>query len=218
MKQPIVESSQGITLVGGAPVGRALFRMAIKRAPVLVAADSGADHCLAHGHEPQAVIGDMDSLSPIAQARLAARIHKIAEQDSTDFDKALRSIRAPFVLALGFTGARVDHELAAMNTLVRHDLPILLLGRDDILFHLPRHITLNLPLGERFSLFPMADVEGRSEGLEWPIDGLRLSPAGRVGTSNRVSQAPVRLSLSGRGMLCILPRARLDQALAALVA
>ena len=54
---------------------------------------------------PQAVIGDFDSLSDLGRAAIpATRQHVIPEQDTTDFDKALRSIRAPFVLGLGFSG------------------------------------------------------------------------------------------------------------------
>lgn len=218
MTQPIVESGTGITLVGGAPVGRRMMAQALARAPLVIAADSGGDRCLALGAEPQAVIGDLDSLSPAGRARLAGRIHRIAEQDSTDFDKALRSIRAPFVLALGFMGGRADHALAAYGSLTRHPRPLVLLGREDIVFALPQHFAIRLRAGDRFSLFPMAPVTGKSEGLEWPIDGLAMAPAGRVGTSNRVSTGEVRLALSGPGMLCILPRTRLDQALAALLA
>lgn len=217
MNQVIVQSSGGITLVGGAPVSPALFRISQQRAPVVVAADGGADRCLAHGVHPQAVIGDMDSISDAARVALGAdRLHHIPEQDTTDFDKALRSIDCPFIIALGFIGARVDHGLAVLTTLVRQARPCVLLGPQDVVFHLPRQVQLNLRPGDRFSLYPLASVTGRSTGLDWPIDGLAFSPDTRVGTSNRVSVGPVSLDLSGPGMLCILPRARLDQALAAL--
>ncbi|TGD43083.1 thiamine diphosphokinase [Pseudotabrizicola sediminis] len=216
MNPVIVQSSGGITLVGGAPVSAALFRISQQRAPVIVAADGGADRCLAHGVQPQAVIGDMDSLSDSARLVLADRLHPIAEQDTTDFDKALRSIDAPFVIALGFIGARVDHGLAVLTTLVRQRRPCVLLGPQDVVFHAPTRLRLALRRGDRFSLYPLGRVTGTSTGLDWPIDGLDFAPDARVGTSNRVSTGPVSLELSGPGMLCILPRGRLDQALAAL--
>lgn len=217
MNRPIVQSSGGITLVGGGPVGPALFRNSTKIAPRIVAADSGADRCLALGAEPEAVIGDMDSVSPRARAILGpSRFHPIPEQDTTDFDKALRSLVAPFILAVGFAGARIDHGLAVLTGLVRSPQRCLLLGPQDVVFHAPPALDLELRRGDRFSLYPMAPLTGESRGLDWPIDGLEFSPALRVGTSNRVTSGRVSLRLSGPGMLCILPRARLDQALAAL--
>lgn len=217
MNQVIVQSSGGITLVGGAPVSASLFRIALQKAPTLVAADSGADRCLALGERPSAVIGDMDSISDHARAVLGkSLVHLIAEQETTDFDKALRSIEARFVIALGFMGARVDHGLAVFNSLVQQHRTCILLGPQDVVFHAPVDLEIALRKGDRFSLFPMAAVTGTSSGLEWPIDGLTLAPDGRVGTSNRVSTGQVRLALSGPGMLCIVPRARLDQVLTAL--
>jgi thiamine pyrophosphokinase len=76
---------------------------------------------------------------------------------------------------------------------------------------------LSLAPGEPFSLFPMAEVTGRSVGLEWPIAGLDFSPAGQIGTSNRVVDRRVVLQFDGPGMLVILPRRRLDAAIKALV-
>ncbi|MFN4128643.1 MAG: thiamine diphosphokinase [Paracoccaceae bacterium] len=217
MNQVIVQSSSGITLVGGAPVSSALFRIAQQRAPLIVAADGGADRCLAHGVRPEAVIGDMDSISDAARVAVGPdRFHEIPEQDSTDFDKALRSIDAPFVIALGFIGARVDHGLAVLTTLVRQQRICLLLGPQDVVFHAPRRLRLEMRRGDRFSLFPLTTMTGSSTGLDWPIDGLEFAPDKRVGTSNRVSTGPVSLDLSGPGMLCILPRGRLDHALRAL--
>lgn len=215
-----VESDCPITLVGGAPVSRDILCEALDLAPFLVAADGGAVQALAIGEVPRAVIGDMDSLPADAQARLGPEtLLEIAEQDSTDFDKALRSMAVPLALAVGFTGARLDHELAVYNTLVRHPAGrVIVIGAEDLCFHAPRDFRMAVVPGTRVSLFPMAPVQGRSEGLQWPIDGLALAPDGRVGTSNRASGAEIRLSLSGAGMLTILPRGCLRSVVAALLA
>lgn len=217
MTRPIIQSETGVTLVGGGPVTAPLLARALARAPRIVAVDSGADRVLALGHQPEAVIGDLDSLSLAARHRLADRLVPITEQVTTDFDKALRSVDAPFVLALGFAGARIDHGLAVLSTLVAHaDRTCLVLGPQDVVFHAPPRIELTLRAGDRLSLYPLAPVQGDSIGLDWPIAGLDFAPDGRIGTSNRVTSGPVRLTMQGRGMLVILPRARLDAALTAL--
>lgn len=217
MDNAIVESHHGVTLVGGAPVTAAALALALTHAPRLVAADGGADRLLRLGHLPEAVIGDMDSLSAPAQVRLAGRIHRIAEQETTDFDKALRSISAPFVLGLGFAGARLDHGLAVLNGLARHpDRRCLILSGQDVAFLAPLRLELALPPGSRLSLFPLGPVSGTSEGLRWPIDGLRMAPDGMIGTSNQVVAPRVRLGFDAARMLVILPRVRLPAVLAAL--
>ena len=146
MKHPIVDSLQGVTLVGGGPVSAVALAKARALAPRIVGADSGADRLLRLGVTPEAVIGDMDSLSASARAQLADRLFPIAEQDTTDFDKALRLIAAPFVLGLGFAGARVDHGLAVLNTLARHpDRRCFIIGARDVIFLCPPELQLDLP-------------------------------------------------------------------------
>lgn len=205
MNQVIVDSLDAVTLVGGGPVTARQLALAQRFAPRIVGADGGADRILRLGAMPDAVIGDMDSISAGAQERLAGRLFPIAEQDSTDFDKALRSIAAPFVLGLGFAGARVDHGLAVLNGLVRYaDRPCFILGPQDVTFLCPPELVLDLPRGTRLSLFPMGPVQGTSTGLRWPIDGIRFAPGGMIGTSNEVS-GPVVLRFDAPVMLGIVP-------------
>lgn len=218
LSQRVVSGRQAVTLLGGGAFRPADLRDALALAPLLVAADGGADTALANGIEPAAVIGDFDSLSPGTRARIPPeRLHEISEQDSTDFDKALRHIDAPLVLAVGFTGARLDHELAAFHTLVaRPEHRCIVLGEEDVVFHLPPRIALDLTAGTRVSLFPLAEVTGRSEGLRWPIDGLVFHPARRIGTSNAAMGGPVTIRTDGPGLLALLPRSSLQEAARAL--
>nr|WP_220185155.1 thiamine diphosphokinase [Paracoccus sp. S1E-3] len=208
----------GVTLIGGGGVTPEDLAQALQLAPVLVAADGGADAAIALGHLPELAIGDFDSISDAARERLGPdRLRHVAEQDSTDFAKALRHIRADFVIAVGFSGRRLDHTLAAVNVMVRHPQPpCIMLAAEDIVFLAPPELSLPLAEGTRVSLFPMGAVTGRSEGLHWPIDNIRFAPDGRVGTSNRAT-GPVRLVLDGP-MMVMLPRDCLGAALTALTA
>ncbi len=219
MKAKIVNTHENVTLIGGGELGADDLSEALSHAPVLVAADSGADAALEQGQVPQAVIGDFDSLSDTARATLSPeRMHRIPEQESTDFDKALRNISAPMVLAVGFLGARVDHQLSVLNVLARRDdVACVLLGGNEVILATPRHFAVDLDPGDVVSLFPMRPVTGRSHGLVWPIDGLELRPDGRVGTSNRADGSIV-LETEGPGLLTILPRRALKAVITALAA
>lgn len=208
-----------MTLVGAGSLTNLDVIQARNLAPDVVAADGGAAHCLSFGLVPEAVIGDFDSLTEDVRAAFPAhKLHQITEQETTDFDKALRSVDAPLIVGIGFGGARVDHHLAAFNTLVRQaNRRCLLLGGEDLVFAAPPDLTLKVAAGTRVSLFPMARVSGQSDGLMWPIDGLELAPDRRIGTSN-TALGDVRLRMDAPGMLVILPRACLAEAVRALLA
>ncbi|HLQ19734.1 MAG TPA: hypothetical protein VK146_12230, partial [Tabrizicola sp.] len=81
MKSPIVQSTRGVTLAGGGPFSARDLKLALARAPLAVAADSGADRLLRFGVTPDAVIGDMDSISAAARAKIPLeKQHFVAEQ------------------------------------------------------------------------------------------------------------------------------------------
>ncbi|MFT4962490.1 MAG: thiamine pyrophosphokinase [Paracoccaceae bacterium] len=218
MSDYIIHNLDPIALIGGGELGARDLGLVMDRVTMLVAADGGAAAALQAEIIPDAVIGDFDSLSASDAAQIPQnRLHRVSEQDSTDFDKALRAIDSPLILAIGFLGARVDHQLAAFNTLVRHpDRPCILIGPHEVIVHAPPRLELALSAGAVVSLFPLAPVTGRSAGLEWAIDGLAFAPDSRIGTSNRAT-GPISLDMDGPGMLLIVPRAALDMVIRGLI-
>ncbi|MEE2862013.1 MAG: thiamine diphosphokinase [Pseudomonadota bacterium] len=212
-----VRDGRGVTVIGGGAVGPADLAAALAVAPVLVAADGGADRALALGHPPDWVIGDLDSISGAARRMVPSdRVMHVAEQDSTDFVKCLTRISAPLIMAVGFAGLRLDHTLAALTAIVAPGAPrVVMLASDDVVFACPPRMTLPLMPGTRVSLFPMGPARGASSGLEWPIEGIEFAPGGRVGTSNRATGL-VTLRIEGQ-MLLMLPRDCLGTVLTALV-
>lgn len=215
----IVRSTDPIVLVGGGEIAPALWDAVAGHRGAVVAADRGAGAALARGLVPRAVIGDMDSLRAADRAALPpGTIHRIAEQETTDFEKCLRSVRAPLILGLGFGGPRMDHALANFNALVRHpQRRCVLLDGKDLVFVAPPEMRLDVAPGTRVSVFPMGPVSAVSEGLQWPLDGLSLAPDGRVGTSNRAT-GPVWLRVDAPRLLVIVPVRALDAVTAALAA
>lgn len=213
MTNPLVRSTQPVTLVGGGDASADDVKLALNLASTLVAADGGADLLLDMDLTPRAVIGDLDSLSMAARARIPQdQLFPIREQDSTDFDKAVRSIVAPVILGVGFLGARVDHQLAAFNVLARQShVPCILIGAHEIVFLLPPDLRIELEAGEVVSLFPMAPTRARSQGLEWPLDGLEMSPNGFISTSNRAVGGELWIGTQNPALLAMLPRHALEQ-------
>lgn len=213
MTRLIVDTDEIVTLVGAGEVDLAILRESLTEAGPIVAADGGAAHVLALGRIPDAVIGDFDSIAPDILARVPPHaLHQSADQETTDFEKALSFISAPLILAHGFTGRRLDHELAVYAAILRLTrTPVIIIGAEDICFALDMSLTLNLAPGTRVSLFPMAKTRCASTGLRWATDHLVFDPLGRIGTSNEAIAPEVSLTPSGPGLLVILPRSTLPE-------
>lgn len=208
-----------VTLVGAAALDPEVLAEARAIAPVMVAADSGADSLHRLGLEPAAVIGDLDSIADAGAWRArGVPVHHLPEQETTDFEKCLYATEAPLYLGTGFTGARLDHTLAVFHALLRYPAKtVALLGPEEAMALAPADRTLRLSLeaGARVSVFPLLELDaGPSHGLVWPLDGLRLGPGRIIGTSNRAAEAEVTLRFEGPGALVMVER----RFLAALVA
>ena len=213
----LFQSTKPVVLVGGGYCTGADLALAGRYSQCFVAADGGANTLLANAITPAAVIGDMDSIEPAVRTLMpATKMHFVAEQESTDFEKCLHHIVAPIILGLGFTGQRIDHQMAALHALVRYPQQrCVLLAEHDVIFLAPPELTVDLPCDSRISLFPMGSVSGHSAGLAWPVDGLDFAPERRIGTSNK-TKGSVKLVFSAPLMLVILPRDFLSSALQAL--
>ncbi|MXU65531.1 thiamine diphosphokinase [Oceanomicrobium pacificus] len=219
MTQTLYHLSEPVTLLGAAPIDDRALDLATQVAPEVIAADGGANLAAERGLALKAIIGDLDSMVNAKNwQKSGTTVHHLTDQVSTDLEKCLYSVDAPLYLGVGFLSGLLDHTLAAMHALVAYPhRNLVLIGPHEICFLAPLELELDLPAGMRLSLFPLAEVSGtRSDGLVWPIDGLTLSPLTRIGTSNAVSERPVRIGIDRRALVVILPRAALGSVLAAL--
>lgn len=209
---------QGVTLVGGGPAPIASILDAQSFAPVLVAADGGANRLLDAELIPLAILGDLDSLDDPAawRSRIGDKLIKVEDQNSTDFEKCLMWIRAPFFVCVGFLGGRQDHTLAALHALIADPRPIVLIGDDDAAFAPQGETRLSLPVGERISFFPLREVTARrGAGLAFPIDGLTMEAGAQIGTSNEASAPEQFFAFDRPGAIVLLNSDRARDALRA---
>jgi thiamine pyrophosphokinase len=185
--EPILRFDRPLAIVGGGTVDGALLRELAERGVALVAADGGADAIDAAGLVPEAIIGDLDSLTDRDGWEERTRVIHLSEQITTDFQKALYSTEALVTLALGMTGRRLDHTLAALSALsqVAASRHVLLVDEMDVALAVSGPFGFEAAVGERISVHPFRPVSfTRSRGLAYPLDGLTLDPEGRLGTSN----------------------------------
>lgn len=214
----IVSDGAVMGLIGGADVELDQFRRVLSITDNWIAVDGGADHCLAVDLKPSAVIGDLDSLSHLARDKFAGLLCHISEQDTTDFEKTVSRVSAKAFVAMGFTGGRLDHTLSVLGVLARYpDQRILLLDQADVSFLAPANeIILDIPVGTRIGLMPLADVVVTATGLTWPLDAAAMHPIGMVSSSNQVAQRRVTIAADGP-LLVTVPPTQLAAVLKAVV-
>ena len=216
---PIVSDTSAVCLVGGAQIAETALRAVSGLTDSFVAVDSGADFLAARGVTPKAVIGDLDSISDDTRKRFASLICHVAEQETVDFEKALLRVSAPLVLAIGFTGGRLDHTLAVLHVALRHiGRAVVLVDADDASFLAPQgRIALPLDAGTRISVMPIAPVAAISlSGVQWPFTDRAMTAGGFTSPSNRASGGEVVLQTSDP-VLVTLPLAQLAHAATAAV-
>ncbi len=211
-----------VLLVGGGPVDPAMLAAARARTGAIVAADQGADRLARLGAVPDAILGDLDSLAdPAGWRARGVAVRRIAEQDTTDFEKCLYATEAPHYLALGFTGGRMDHTLAVFHAMLRRpEKPVVLIGEVEAMALLPPGRALRVAVGEgaRVSIFPLAECRGIvSEGLAWPVAGLAMAPGRQIGTSNRATAPSIAVGFDRPGALLMLDRGAFPELLGALL-
>ncbi|HVW91890.1 MAG TPA: thiamine diphosphokinase [Devosia sp.] len=181
-----------LVIVGGGTVDAGLLRELAAKGAHLVGADGGGDAIHAAGLVPEAIIGDLDSLADPQGWGPETRVIRIAEQETTDFEKALYSTEAPVTIALGMMGKRFDHGLAALDAVARRGRgrAIILVDEVDIALGLDHAFDFAVPPGTRVSIHPLTPTRfARSAGLKYPLDGLLLAPGVRTGTSNEANAA-----------------------------
>ena len=208
-----------IGIVGGGVADAALLGELARRGVALVGADGGADAIAAAGLTPAAIIGDLDSLHDRHSWDGRTRIVHIAEQLTTDFQKALYSTWAPVTLVLGMTGGRLDHTLGALSAVLEYapSRHLLLVDEVDVALAATGKIRFEAVQGERVSVHPLVPIAfDRSAGLLYPLHGLTLEPGGRLGTSNAATGGTVEIVPGSTDpWLLILPRERLWDLVAA---
>ena len=207
-----------LLIVGGADFSEELFKEVYDNEIPIIAADGGVNFLTEKNISPELVIGDLDSVSEQKIQNIEPeKIIRISEQNSTDLEKVLFNTQSPLTIGIGFLGAQIDHELAALSALVKFShKKIIFIGEHDIVFLVPPSFSLRSFNGMRVSLYPLDEVKVHSDGLKWATDGLTMKPTGQLGTSNKAIGKRIHLAPDKPKLLLILPKTLLNEAISQL--
>lgn len=200
---------RALILANGAAPTKSLLRTARKHAEFFICADGGANTAARLGEKPDMIIGDLDSISSATvKVFRSVLTRRIADQNSTDLEKALRLlIRKGYthIDVLGALGGRVDHvagNLSALGKFQRHT-SLRFLDNDGVLIPVGSSLNRATGPGTTVSLIPLNRCEGIvTSGLRWELKNGTLELGAREGTSNVVRSSPFSISVR-RGQLLL---------------
>jgi thiamine pyrophosphokinase len=172
-------------------------------ADFVLAADGGADRCLASGVTPDLTVGDLDSL--VAEG--LPNVLRVQDQERSDCDKLLAQaaqMGAERVVLAGAEGDRLDHTLASLSSALASGLRVsfaLRRGMADLV--LPPGMSRSVEPDDIVSVMPLMPCQGFSiDGVRWPLSGVELLLGGQISLSNRAEGTPVRIRFaSGAALL-----------------
>lgn len=211
-------------IIGGGDFPRKPYpRELIRRADIIVCCDGNAlkaflrNRKAIFGNEnriPDAIVGDMDSMTPRLAKDYSHLLIKIEEQDDNDQTKALHHILDNYpdvdtIHILAATGKREDHTVGNLGLLMEYaregSLPQLDMISDyTTAFVVTDSCDLILGRGRKISLFsPDNSLKLKSKGLVWPTDNVIFDNWWQA-TLNRTDDDTIHLDFSHKSLVLII--------------
>lgn len=184
-----------ILAAGDFPRAEAPLR-ALHEADLRICCDSAAEALVAYGLEPDRIVGDLDSLSPALQARYAAILTRVAEQDDNDLTKAFHvalTLHPSRITILGATGRREDHTLGNVSLLLDYvreaACPVEILTDYGRFTAICDSATLPSVPGQQISIFAFDNsLKIKSAGLKYPTGQVRFDTLWKATLNEAISE------------------------------
>ena len=188
----------------------------LSRADYIVCCDGALDRYLRYTRDhsmtrlPDAVIGDMDSISASSRKKYAHLAVKVDDQETNDQTKAFDYVIRTFkdvseIIFLAATGKREDHTLGNMSLLMEYarrddvkasGIHIEMVSDYSTIIPVTDSTELDCGQGRSISIIsPDSSLRIRSEGLQWPTDNVIFDNWWKA-TLNRASEDTVKLTFS----------------------
>jgi thiamine pyrophosphokinase len=174
----------------------------IRNAERIICSDGAADSLVKAGFIPDAIIGDMDSLSAELRARFSDRIFPDSDQETNDLTKSVkwcveRELRD--LVILGATGKREDHTIGNISLLAEYIkvAEVIIVTDTGIFIPAVESIEISSFPGQQVSLFsidPLTEIT--SFGLRYPLLHTKLRNWW-CGTLNEATGETFRLEFTG---------------------
>lgn len=196
-------NKSALILANGEPPTKKLLKKLLSDTQYFVCADGGSNTAARYGLKPDAIVGDMDSITvPTLHKFHKSDIHKIVDDYSTDLEKTLVWVTDKgfdAITVAGATGARLDHFIGNLSAMVKFSPKAQITFIEDAgeWIFIDRSKNIIVPVGATVSLIPLSHCDGIvTKGLRWNLNFEALELGVRDSTSNVVDASPVRISVA----------------------
>ena len=152
----------------------------LRSADIRVCCDGSAESLILAGFIPDAIVGDMDSLSDRLKNSFADRLYIDDNQETNDLTKSViwcRESGYNDIVILGATGKREDHTLGNISLLAEYaqNISVKMVTDTGIFIPFLRSCTIESLPGQQVSVFSIdPDTEITSTGLRYPLKNKKL--------------------------------------------
>jgi thiamine pyrophosphokinase len=153
----------------------------LKNAKRIICCDGSVQNLILAGMQPDAIVGDMDSLSDDLANRFADRIYRDENQGTNDLTKAViwcSEMGYKEIVIVGATGKREDHTLGNISLLAEYkkSVNIIMVTDTGILRPLLKSSEIPSFPGQQVSIFSIdPDTEVTSNGLRYPLSNSKMT-------------------------------------------
>ena len=148
----------------------------LKKAGKIICCDGSTENLLKAGYKPDAIVGDMDSLSDKLVRKFKDRIFRIDDQDTNDLTKAVRwclERSCTDIVIVGATGKREDHTIGNISLLTDYtrDVNVIMVTDTGLILPFLESCRVSSFPGQQVSVFSIdPETEISSKGLKFPLE------------------------------------------------
>jgi thiamine pyrophosphokinase len=152
----------------------------LRNADHIICCDGSAENLILADLEPEAIVGDLDSLNQGIAERFADRLYKDSEQDTNDLTKAVKwCIKQKYqeIVILGATGKREDHTIGNISLLAEYsaDIKVIMVTDTGIITPFRDSCKISSFRRQQISIFSIDQNTGISSlGLKYELNNLKL--------------------------------------------
>ncbi|MBN2863151.1 MAG: thiamine diphosphokinase [Bacteroidales bacterium] len=152
----------------------------LRNAARIICCDGSADNLVSAGFIPDAIVGDLDSVSDEVTEKYSDRLFPDQEQETNDLTKAVNwCIKRDYrdIVILGATGKREDHTIGNISLLTEYarEADVMMVTDTGIIRPFLNSCSFSTIPRQQISVFSAnPEIEISSQGLLYPLDRKKL--------------------------------------------
>jgi len=181
----------------------------LREAERIICCDGSSDQLIKAGFVPEAIVGDLDSVSPEIKEKFSGKLFPDPDQETNDLTKAVRwctERNYKDLVILGATGKREDHTIGNISLLIEYarEAEVMMVTDTGILRPFLKSCEIRSFRGQQISVFSInPETEITASGLRYPLIRKKLRNWWEA-TLNEATGEKIELEFEGGALIVFL--------------